>query len=216
MHAEDIEGAAEAMYRAAGLDPREGASPLALAHGLLGPGSVQSVHAASLPGDGALVWERGEAQIHVRAKLSPQRRRWAICHELAEWCLTLARYESDDREQISDALAAALLAPRQHFLRVLRADGRRLPALARRLVTTESFVALRLGETTDEPLALIAPSRPVRVRGAEFRWPSEEQIRAMAAGRPLLPGLARTRLRDDPRRVVLSACASDGVARRLP
>lgn len=205
MHAEDIEGTAEAMYRAAGLDPREGASPLALAHGLLGPGSVRSVHAASLPGDGVLVWERGKAQIQLRAKLSPQRRRWAICHELAEWCLRLARYEGDDSEQLSNALAAALLAPRQLFLRVVREEGRCLPTLARRFVTTESCAALRIGETTEQPLALVAPSRPVRLRGAEFVWPSEEQIRAMAAGRPLLPGLARTRLRDDPRRVVISA-----------
>lgn len=204
MDAANIEGTAEAMYRAAGLDPRDGASPLALARGLLGPGSVQSDHAASMPKDGALRWEQGKAKIYVRAKLSKERRRWAICHELAEWCLTLARYEGDDAEQVSHALAAALLAPRQLFLRAVRDEGQRLPALARRFETTESCVALRLGETTDQPLVLVAPSRPVRVRGADFVWPSEAQIRAMAAGRPLLPGLVRTKLRDDPRRVVLS------------
>ncbi len=202
--AADIEGTAEAMYRAAGLDPCEGASPLALAKRLFGAGSVRSYHAASLPGDGALAWVDGKPRIYVRAKLPKARLRFAICHELAEWCLTLARYQEHDVEQMADALAAALLAPRQLFLRVLRADGQRLPLLAAHLGTTESCAALRLGETTDLPLALVAPSRPVRVRGAAFAWPDEDTIRRMAAGR-IAPGLARTKLQDEPRRVVLSA-----------
>ncbi|HEV8245572.1 MAG TPA: ImmA/IrrE family metallo-endopeptidase [Polyangiaceae bacterium] len=192
------------MYRAAGLHPSGGASPLALANGLLGPGSVLSYHASSLPGDGALAWVAGKPRIYIRSRLSPARRRFAICHELAEWCLTLARYQEPDIEQLANALGAALLAPRQLFLRVLRADGRNLPLLAGHLGTTESCAALRLGETTDLPLALIAPRRPVRVRGAEFSWPGEDAIRRMAAGR-VAPGLARTKLRDDPRRVVLAA-----------
>lgn len=200
----DIEGTAEAMYRAAGLDPREGASPLALARRLLGPGAVFSYHAASLAGDGQLSRHGDRWRIAIRSGLSPARRRWAIAHELAEWCLTLARYQEPDVEQMADALAAALLAPRQAFLRVLREDGQRLPLLAARFESTESFAALRIGETTDQPLALVAPRRPVRVRGAEFVWPSEAEIRAMAAGR-LAPGLARTKLRDDPRRVVIRA-----------
>lgn len=204
MDAGDIEGTAEAMYRAAGLDPREGASPLALARGLLGPGAVRSYHAASLPGDGSLAWLEGKPRIYIRAKLPPVRRNFAVCHELAEWCLTLARYQEPDVEQIANALAAALLAPRQRFLRALREDGRSLPLLAQHLGTTESCAALRLGETTDLPLALVAPSRPVRLRGAEFAWPDEDAIRRMASGRAA-PGLAKTKLRDDPRRVVLAA-----------
>lgn len=100
---------------------------------------------------------------------------------------------------MADALAAALLAPRQQFLRALGEDGYRLPILARRFETTESCVALRAGEVTGEPMALVAP-RSVRVRGAEWTWPTERELR-----RGSLPGVRKVSLRTERPRFVLRA-----------
>ena len=101
------------------------------------------------------------------------------------------------------ALAAALLAPRPAFLRARRDLGEDLRAVAERFTMTQTGVALRRGEVLGTPLAVIAPAR-VRVRGPEaWVWPPESTLRAWAR-RPLA-GLKKTRLTDDPRRVVLEA-----------
>jgi len=147
----------------------------------------------------------GAPRIYYRSSLAPQRADFVVAHELAHWALgTRLTEDENDIESACDALAAALIAPRRAFLDAVRAYGTRLPRLARAFQTTESLTALRLGETTGEPLALVAP-RSVRVRGAMYSWPGESQLRALAAARRSGPGLRNTRLRDDPRRTVLRA-----------
>ena len=195
-----IEGTVEQLYGEAGLDYRVGASPVKLARELLGVGSVVTVHASALPGDAELVLLQGKPRIYVRSLLSAQRRNFAVLHELAEWQLQREDYRGEDREDVADALAAALLAPRQRFLSVLRENGTRFPLLAQRFVSTESLVALRLGEATGEPIALIA--NRVRVRGQEWVWPCECELRRAASGRAPL-GIRKARLKDARGRVVL-------------
>lgn len=201
----EIEGTAEALYRMAGLDSGDGAKPLELARRLLGPSSVRVVHAAALIGDGAFAVVNGEPRIYVRAKLPRNRRRWLLSHELAEWWLWRERYREPDVELLADALAAALIAPRQLFLRAVRRDGQQLPLLALRFNVTESCAALRVGETTGTPTALLAPSRPIRFRGDERAWPNEAELWRAARAATELPGIARSKLTDEPRRVVLTA-----------
>ena len=197
-----IEGTVEHLYAEAGFDTRLGATPLRLARGLLGAGRVSTVHAGALTGDATLAWVHGEARIYLRSRLPLARRNFAVVHELAEWQLQREDYRGEDREEIADALAAALLAPRQQFLACLRENGIRFPLLARRFATTESLVALRLGEATGEPLALIA--HRVRVRGEDWGWPPEGELRVLASGRPP-EGMRKARLKDDRARVVLQA-----------
>lgn len=205
MDAGDIEGTAEALYRMAGLDSGDGAKPLELARRLLGPGSVRVVHAAALPGDGAFAVVNGDPRIYVRCKLPRNRRRWVLSHEIAEWWLWRQRYRGSDVEQLADALAAALIAPRQLFLRAVRRDGQQLPLLALRFSVTESCAALRVAETTGTPTALLAPARPLRIRGDESTWPKETALwNAARAGTPL-PGIAQAQLSDEPRRFVFTA-----------
>ena len=197
-----IEGIVEQIYDEAGFDTRVGACPLRLARALLGPGTVCTVDAtAALPGDAALVRLRGESRIYVRSRLPVTRRNFAVLHELAEWHLEREDYQDEDREDVADALAAGLLIPRQLFLRALRDDGSKFPSLARRFATTESLVALRLGEVTGEPLALVAPR--LRVRGKDWSWPPEEKLRQVARRRAPR-GIRKMRLNDDRRRVALS------------
>jgi hypothetical protein len=195
----DIEQTAQLVYKVAGVDADQRGALRALAKAL--GARVFTVHAASLPRDGALDWSSGQPRIFLRQGINRARHDFALAHELAELLLAKEFYEGDDAEEFANALGAALLAPRQLFLRVLR----RAPdfrSIAQELHQTESFAALRYGETTWTPLVLVAP-QSVRVRGGEFVWPEESELRRLAKRE--IPGLARTSLQDDPRRVVLAA-----------
>lgn len=179
---------------------------LSLARRLLGAQAVLAVHAQALPGDAALARVGDEWRIYYRRALSWERREFAIAHELAEWHLRHEDYREPDVEQVADRLAAALVAPRERFARLLRED-RRFPVVARQLRATESLCVLRAGEVTGEPLALVAER--VRVRGEPWGWPeTEEEIRRLVVLPRAPRGLARARLRDDPRRVVLRGVAA--------
>lgn len=194
-----MEGLAAELLERAGEDGRRRVPAVRLARALLGPGRVFRVHAMALPDDAALVRVHDEERIYYRTKLTPRRRDFAVFHEIVEWHLARMGYEGEDIEDVSDMGAACLLAPRQLFLRLVRDRGERFPALARELDATESLCALRLGETTGEPVALVAPR--LRVRGGDFTWPAEDELRRLASRR--WPGVRKARLRDDPRRVVL-------------
>ena len=128
---------------------------------------------------------------------------FGLAHEVGHWALLRAGYVGDDEERHADYIAGALIAPRRAFLAALLELGPNLPALAERFRTTESLIALRRGEVTALPTALVRPGL-VRVRSQlEFVWPSEAMIRRWAQGTPP-KGLAKTRLTDDRRRVVLT------------
>ncbi len=146
--------------------------------------------------------------ICVRARLGKEALRWAILHELAEWHLQRVGYRGEDVELVAEALTAALVVPRDAYRKALRVhgdptvDGARWKQLAFDFSTSQTCVALRHGEVTDEPLAVVAPTT-VRVRGREWTWPDELGLRQLA--RAERPGLRRAKLTDDPRRVVLAA-----------
>lgn len=198
----DLELLVERLYACASCSPTEAIPPGRLVRALLGEGRVIVVHAGALRGDGALVRVMGEDRIYIRSRLSPERKRWAVAHELAEWALAREGYREPDVEEAANYLAGAIIAPRRRFLHALRERGERFSDLAHDLIVTESCAALRLGETTGMPMALVA--RTVRVRGGEFAWPDEGLLRSIAAG-PIPRGLRRARLTDDRRRVVIRA-----------
>lgn len=203
MSPEEIEGNAECLLKLAGVDLDGPSRPVALAKSLLGPGSVRAVYARALPGDGSFAVVNGHPRIYVRQGLSKARRRWAICHELAEWWMWREDIRDEWVEGYADAIAAGLLVPRAAFQCALREVGDEYHRLAEWFGTTESCTALRLGEVTGEPLALIAP-RVVRVRGEEFGWPPEHELRALTK-KPRVPGIRKARLRDNRRRVAMRA-----------
>lgn len=194
----EIEGLAEGAIRSAGLDPEEPQDAVALARRLVGP--VRRMPASGLPGDAVLARVNGERRIYVRGKLTPVRLRWAVLHECAEALLDHEGYREPDVELVADRLAASLGAPMRAALRACREVGSSWSELADALAATESCAALRFGEVTHAPLALVTPCL-VRYRGEEFVWPSEGALRSKAPG----PGLAKTRLRDDRTRAVVSA-----------
>lgn len=183
------------IYREARFSPVAQAPALLLIRRLMGDRAVRTVPRGTLSNAGALVRINDEWRIYLDRPRPDAVKRFVALHEFAHWALG-----GDASERDCDSLAAALLLPREAFLRALSERGVALPQLARAFGATETCVALRLGETTDQALALITPAT-VRVRGEGYSWPAESTIRALAAHPK--PGLRKTQLRDDSRRVAL-------------
>jgi hypothetical protein len=194
----DIEGTAERVYREIGAEPTTALSPMKIARHVLGDGAVRLVPATALPGVGSLARVRGQWLVFLREDAPLHAQRFVLCHELAHRLLGPSATEHQ-----CDALAAALLLPREAFLRALRQHRWRLAPMARVFCATESCVALRAGEVTTKPLALVTP-RSVRIRGAAFAWPSAAELQALPETAKL-PGIRRVSLQDDRARRVLRA-----------
>jgi hypothetical protein len=199
-----LEGLAEALYREAGFEPDEPESPVAIARKVIGADAVEIVPPGALrftPAQLALV--NGRWRIFVR-RSEPQALTFSVAHELAHWALRREGYQGQDEERLADYLGACLIAPAAAFARAVKAVGDDMAELSEIFGTTQSLVALRWGERTSTPLALVRPGL-VRVRSQlEFVWPDERTIRRWAHGTPP-KGLAKTKLTDDPRRVLLMA-----------
>jgi hypothetical protein len=198
MNTGEIEGTAQRLYREAGFDVGQQAPSVLLARRLVGDRSVYTVPPEVFSGRGALVRVGGARRIYVRADLPAATKRFVLLHEVAHWALGPAATEDE-----CDALAACLLLPRGAFLRELERRGPRLAGMANAFGADRSCVWLRIGETTERPLALLTPGA-VRVRGAAYSWPAEKRLRELATG-PKIPGLRKTRLGGDPQRIALAA-----------
>lgn len=191
----DIEGEVRWVFDHLGIDDETPPPILEVAKKLIGT-PVLTVPFRVLHGDGQLAKVNGEPRIYVRSGLTPKRLRWAVAHELGHHILKLDSSTLENEDAVN-AFAAALLVPRRAFQLALRETGPKLSytKLARWFATTESCAALRLGEVTDVPLALLAPER-TRVRGSEFTWPPQMNG----------PGVTRNRLGDDLGRSVAVGC----------
>lgn len=167
----------------------------------LGPDSITTLQRVQ-GGDARLLPFRGRPHIFVRSRLSKVAHRWALLHELAEWHLDQIDYREEDREEIAEALAAALVTPRRALHVMMRRTGRDLPALAEQFTTTQTSVALRLAEARCiEAAAVIRPGL-VRVRAPDgFVMPPEAELKRAADGAP--SPLERHVLTDSRRRVAL-------------
>lgn len=167
---------AEARWLLRDFDAPPGARALVEHH--LGHGAVLVVRGMA-GREAELITLRGRPTICVRARLSPVALRWALLHELAEWHLQRIAYREPDVEHMANAIAAALAAPRDAFLRAVRDAQDDFAALAELFSTTQTCAALRLGEVTGQPIAVIAPAL-VRVRGDDWAWPDERALRRYA------------------------------------
>lgn len=196
-----LEGLAIATYERLGLDPSEPVTTFRIARLLLGadaivrPPQMLGVQACTIVVD-------GRRRIAVKARLPVTYALFFAGHELGHVLLEEEGYRGDDLELACDYLGAALMAPRPAMVRLHRAVGFDLEEMSRALVATQTQCALRVGEVLGLPLAVVAPT--IRVRGLEeWVWPDERTLRSWARRPP--SGLAKTRLTDDRRRVVLRA-----------
>src|SRR5262245_27311373 len=155
----EIESFALEVYWEAGFLTETPVEPEKLARKLLGPLSVRFVgfdvlrtHAAALARLGK------EWRVYLRKGLPAVERRFCCAHELAEWFLADRCVPDPHPEQSADCLAAALLAPKPFAERACKARGPQWRQLALDFGTTESCAALRFGEITGRPLALVTPT----------------------------------------------------------
>jgi len=193
----DAEGVARWIYERAGADMAEPPGPSALARALRIPVLISPKRAAW--GHGCLVRLSGSWQIWLAPRLPDVDKSFAVAHELAEWATRHGT--TRDVEALCNATAAAVLAPRAAFAAAID-DEPGFSALALAFRTTESCVALRFGEVTGRPLALVSPAL-VRVRGEEWTWPDADEIRRLV--RRTTAGARVIRLVDDPQRSVILA-----------
>lgn len=206
----DAEGLAKWIYDAAGFDMADPPGPVRLAKAL--EIDVKTAPRRHLWGHGTKVRIQGRRVIYVAPKLAPEHHAFAVAHEIAEW--QLDGREDDETEGLCDAVAAALIAPAPAFRWMLDDHGPDLITLAEGFSTTQSCVALRLGEVTGRPMALVSP-RLVRVRGDDWGWPAEDEIRRLSRARSLPTELTAVRLTDDPRRVFLQAALAQQLKRSI-
>lgn len=197
------EGEALEIYREAGCDPASPVSPEELARGLLGAAGIleqaQPITSAA--------WCNAHSRLLLRPGVAGTRRSWLLAHELAERHLSRLNYRGADVEAFANRIAASLIAPAPAVRLALRALGQDYAALAEVFDTTQSVMALRIGEVTGQPTALVTRTR-VHIRGDEWCWPDEAELRAILA-RPansFLPAKTRLlRLQDSFNRLFVSA-----------
>lgn len=157
---EELEALASDLHK----DPSNPDTPIRIARRLLGSANVREVD-LPLPGDGALARIRDTWQIWIRRDLPPERQGFAVAHEVAEYVLRGSALES---ERNANRLAASILAPREHFLSAAW-FGPSFAELARSIVATETLIALRWGEVTEQPVR-VQTARYTWERGRPFAW----------------------------------------------
>ncbi len=198
-----LEQLAEDAYERNGFDPRRPTTPHRIARAeykdpeLIVRPRVVLGHRPSGVG-----WMAGRPRIMLRSTVPEDDEQFYVGHELAHLLLGRKHGEDSELEAACDYLGAALMAPRPAVRELYRRHGWNLRAIAREVVATQTWAALRLAETVGCPLAAVSPEL-VRVRGAEWGWPAASELRRHAR-RPG-PGLKKVRITDRPARTVLLA-----------
>ncbi len=198
MHHALLEALAIALYRRLGFDPSRPVSTFTIARAFLHTEIERPAKMVGPPG--GLFWSLGRRKMAIRAGLPLPLARHIAAHEVAHLVFEENGYRGADLEEQCDRLGAALMAPRPAVEGLLRVYGRRLPQIAAEVGGSEVWAALRLAEVEASAVAVVGPAT-VRTRGAEGAWPSAATLRRWARRPPT--GLAKTRLTDDRRRVVL-------------
>jgi hypothetical protein len=198
----DAEEVAAEVFRLARVDPDETPGPLHLARRVFGPDNVR--WAEGLWRDAKLAFSGGVPMLLVARRLPPRRVGFAVAHELAEHVMARAEYMGDDVERIANAAAAAVVAPRKMFRRRYVAVGPAVSTLADAFATSETLAALRIGEVTDVPTALVDASS-VRVRGEEYGWPPDDELRSRLRAKALPKQLTEVPMPGGRRRTLLLA-----------
>lgn len=183
--ASEIEGRA-GDFRSEYAGGEENPSIVRIARNAFGESGVAIALHRGLVRDAVLVWERETPKILVRPGLEsqPARVAFAVAHELGEYILWDASYEEPDVEQVANALAAALLMPREAFSRAYAFHGHDVAALAEEFCAPQGAAALRIGEVSDDPVALVTPRR-VHRRDPLEQLPDDSTLYLMARVPPL-------------------------------
>jgi hypothetical protein len=196
----DPDAEASAIYRLAGADLYNPPGGAQLARMLLGDDAIRVTPGMYREAE----YSGAHRAILVRRGLCVVDLNFLICHEAVEWYCDFIEYQEPNREWFCNAVAARLVAPREAVRAALRVTPGKPANLATWFCVSQTVAALRIGEVTGRPLALVTPEW-ITVRGDEFAWPEEPVLRRFATGELEAPELEREELTDAPRRVVLTA-----------
>lgn len=193
---DSLEWLAVWFYRRHRLDPTEPESTLRLARMELGNDAVRAERVFDSPG--AMWTHRGRTYISYEPTLPAERVNHVVGHELAHVLLSWEDYDGGDMEAACDRLGAALMAPNRAIALLYREHGFDLERLSEAAIGTQTWAALRIGESLGLPTATLSPVA-VRTRGP-LPW-DERAARSMAEQPP--DGVERVRLTDEHGRVAL-------------
>ena len=185
-----LEGLVEEAYGRAGADDADAWTPSRLARKL----GLRLIRVPNAIERGRLSRIGDTPTIAVRAGLPRTIEEWTIGHELGHH-LGLEQ----DEERAADYFGAAIQMRRRPFLRALHDRRDAWHELGPLFGAKSTSAALRASELEDRPMAVITPGR---VYARLIHLPDLEIRRLARVGGP---GLARTRLADDRKRVVLEA-----------
>jgi len=174
----DMEGAADEVCAIAGVEDGRCLYPSRIARRLFGDGSVMRIPNMRAMASLSMV---GDAHvIAVRKSLPIEIAEHAVGHELGHWILNRNGYVGEDIEAACDFIGAAIQARRKAFSRRVREVGHDFRQLSLDFEITETSAALRYGEVTGCPIAVLSP-KAVRVRGSEWTWGEEHSVRSRAS-----------------------------------
>jgi len=196
----DIESEAVRLLEDNGFNPLEPPSGEYLACCVVGARKVRRVNGLRR----RALWSAERDEILFRPGLSQVMEDFFLRHEISERVIRPVDLSNEDAEALCDRFAAALTCPAPALRRALETEGRHLARLAKAFRTSQSIIALRLGEVTGSPIALVT-NRHVHVRGDQWFQATPEEIRRVSQLRRIPEGLQRLQLTDAPRRVVLKA-----------
>lgn len=200
-HALIAERAAEELYRAARICPKNPRGATALARAVLGNRCFRIVPRDSIP-KSALVWDRDQPVIQLSEGLSTRELNHCAAHELGEWHLRVHDYRGPEPEELARRIAASICVPAKAFFAARAALGDNLGTLSQAFAVSQSLMALRFAECLGAATALITPTR-VRTRGAPWAWPSTPEAWRELVTRAPTAGLHVLRLRDARGRFVI-------------
>lgn len=122
-----------------------------------------------------------------------------LAHELAHHACTHAGLPAPHDERFVAAVGACLTVPAVAFRRAMRANNS-TSHLALAFAVRETCVALRIGEVTGAPVAIVTPTR-IYARG-EWDWPAEDVLRRMVRSKS--SRLSIRRLGGDQKRLIVA------------
>jgi hypothetical protein len=186
---DDAEGTARYLYERAGFEYKNEVLPSLIAERLYGPGCVRVVaHSARL----AEVTTHG-GRVRIAVSSRAREPEWLIGHELAHLAEGTRHARGGETEARCDLIGACLLMPPRAFREALSRFGEDYAALAEHFGTSETAVALRVGEVLGEGRVVVTP-HTVLARG-DVQITQDEARRLARRGGPgvVAVGLGRRR-----------------------
>lgn len=124
---------------------------------------VQEIRFEAMSSDGRVVWSEGIPAIAVRDDMSPFRKRFTLAHELAHVMLGHGgvRYRDganttalDEQEKLCDAVAAALLMPKERMEKMLEGgvDWHAVISVSKELQVSRQSLVNRLADLSPRTL----------------------------------------------------------------